>query len=83
MTGFEWCPSKDLVQYIWSAGDPQNSNAPEYAVAFNLDQRATRNDILVDVSVTADTLYACEVGEKTRKIEYIILKKIIIFQFLT
>lgn len=66
LTGFEWCPSRDPLSFLWSPNEPQNLIPPEYGVAFFLDQRVTgRTSILADVPFTFDIIYICEVYEQS------------------
>jgi hypothetical protein len=62
LTGFEWCPSHDLVPFLWEDIEPNNAVPLELVMAFNLDQRTTRrNKIFADTPPSYLLNYACEV----------------------
>jgi hypothetical protein len=59
--GFEWCPSRDPVDYIWEANEPSNG-ATEYVGMVLLDNRVTRRDhIFADIFPTYPLNFICEV----------------------
>jgi hypothetical protein len=63
LSGFEWCPTNILVDYLWAAGEPSDTPVPELVVIFKLDNPPViaRDKILSSVPLSETHNFVCEV----------------------